>query len=279
MGCMRAFLKKILGFWGRMSEHHISAYAAQAAFFWVLSLIPIILLLLTLVQFTPITKADVMTAAYEFFPTPIRATIISIINEVYNQSRAVIPLTALVAIWSAGKGTLAMTNGLNCIYNVEETRNYVILRVRAAFYTIVLVVSILLTLILLGFGNSISLLVNQYIPVFSYVTDFIIEIRTIAIICVLIAFSLCIYKFLPNNAKCQRKIKNQLAGAFFTSFGWTLASFVISIYMDIFKGFSNMYGSLTTIVLIMLWLYASMYIMLIGGEINVLVEEHLDIEN
>lgn len=262
-----------------MAKHHVSAYAAQAAFFWVISLIPIILLLLTLVQFTPITKADVMTAAYEFFPASIRVTMISIINEVYNQSRAMIPVTALVAFWSAGRGTLAVTKGLNCIYNADESKGYIYLRLRSALYTIVLVVSILLTLILLGFGNSISLLVNKYIPVFSYVTDFIIEIRTVTIICVLIVFSLCIYKFLPNDGKNQRKLKNQLAGSFFTAFGWTLTSFVISVYLDIFKGFSNMYGSLTTIVLIMLWLYFSMYIMLIGGEINVLMEEHLDIED
>ena len=276
---MRVFLKKIFGFWQRMSEHHVSAYAAQAAFFWVLSLIPIILLLLTMVQFTPITKADVMTAAYEFFPASIRVTIISIINEVYNQSRAMIPLTAIVAFWSAGRGTLAVTKGLNCIYEADVSRGSIYLRLRSALYTIVLVISILLTLILLGFGNSISLLVNKYIPVFSYVTDFIIEIRTVTIICVLIVFSLCIYKFLPNDGKSQRKLKNQLAGSFFTAFGWTLTSFVISVYLDIFKGFSNMYGSLTTIVLIMLWLYFSMYIMLIGGEINVLMEEHLDIED
>ena len=74
-------------------------------------------------------------------------------------------------------------------------------------------------------------------------------------------------------------MKYQFPGAVFTAFGWTLASFIFSVYMDIFKGFSNMYGSLTTIVLIMLWLYFCMYVMLLGGEINVLVEEHLDITN
>lgn len=273
---MKALVKKIMSFFDKMAEDHVSAYAAQSAFFLVLSLIPIILLLLTLVQYTPVTKADVMTAAYEFFPTSVRTTIISIINEVYNQSNAVIPVTALAAIWSAGRGTLAITNGLNLIYKQSETRNYIFLRIRAAFYTVLFVVAIVLSLVILGFGNSISILVNQYVPVLRYVTDFIIEIRTIAIICVLSVFSIAVYRFLPNN---RRKLKNQVPGAIFTALGWTLASFVISIYMDIFKGFSNMYGSLTTIVLIMLWLYACMYIVLIGGEINVLLEEHLDIEN
>lgn len=270
---MRALIRKVVDFFGRIAEDHVSAYATQSAFFLVLSLIPIILLLMTMVQYTPLTKADVMAAAYEFFPISIRTTIISIINEVYNQSTAMIPVTALVAVWSAGRGTLAISTGLNCIYDVKETRNYIFLRVRAAFYTILLVVAILLSLVLLGFGNSISLWVNQNIPVFGYVTELIIEIRTIVILCVLVVFTLCIYRFLPNNARNQRKLLHQMPGAIFTAFGWTLASFFISVYMDIFKGFSNMYGSLTTIVLIMLWFYFCMYILLIGGEINVLVEE------
>ena len=271
---MKAFLEKIYKFTDRIGEDHVGAYAAQSAFFLVLSLIPIILLLLTLVQYTPVTKADVMTAAYEVFPSSIRTTIISIINEVYNQSRAMIPFTAVVAIWSAGRGTLAITSGLNCIHRQRETRNYLILRVRAAFYTVLLIVAVVLCLVLLGFGNSISILVNEYVPVFRYVTDFIIEIRTATMICVLVGLSACVYLFLPNH---RGKFKNQLPGAIFTAVGWTLASFVISIYMDIFKGFSNMYGSLTTIVLILLWLYFCMYILLIGGEINVMVEERLDI--
>lgn len=267
---MRAIVKKILLFTSKLKKDHVSAYASQSAFFLVLSLIPIILLLLTLVQFTPVTKADVMTAAYEVFPTTIRATIISIINEVYNQSTAMIPITAVVAIWSAGRGTLAITNGLNCVYEQKENRNFVILRIRAALYTIVLVAAVVLCLVLLGFGNSISVLVNEHIPGLHYIMEFLIEIRIVATICLIVGFSTMVYKFLPNN---KRRWRNQLPGAIFTAFGWILASFIFSVYIDIFKGFSNMYGSLTTIVIIMLWLYFCMYILLLGGEINVLLEQ------
>ena len=166
-----------------------------------------------------------------------------------------------------------MSTGLNMIKGLRETRNYIWLRLRSAVYTVLFLMAIILTLVLLGFGNSISLLVNEHIPVIRYVIDFVIEIRTIMTICFLIIVSVVLYEFLPNK---RGKLKNQLPGAIFTAFGWTLASFLISIYMDIFKGFSNMYGSLTTIVLIMLWLYFCMYVMLLGGEINDLLEEQLD---
>ena len=273
---MREILRKFGKILRKVSEDHVSAYAAQSAFFMMLSLIPMFLLLMTMVRYTPVTQGDIMEVAYEVFPKTISSTIISIIDEVYSQTGTTISLSLLVAFWSAGKGVLAISNGLNTMRGIKETRNYIFVRFRAALYTVLLLLAIILSLVLLGFGNSISFLVNQYVPVIRYVIDFIIEIRTITTICMLIVISTCIYHFLPNK---KGKIKYQLPGAIFNAFGWTFASFLISMYMEIFKGFSNMYGSLTTIVLIMLWLYFCMYVTLLGGEINVLLSEYLDIEN
>lgn len=270
---MREILKKIKNITDKIVEDHISAYAAQSAFFIMLSLVPILLLLMTLVRFTPITQADIMAAAYELFPKTVSSTIISIVNEVYSQTGTAISVSLLVALWSAGKGVLAISNGLNTIRGQIETRNYIFLRLRAAFYTVLFLLAIILSLVFLGFGNSISMLINQYVPVLQYIMDFIIETRTIVMILVLIIFSLSIYMFLPNK---RRRLRSQFPGAIFTAFGWTLASFIFSVYMDIFKGFSNMYGSLTTIVIIMLWLYFCMYVMLLGGEINDLLEQWVD---
>ena len=71
-------------------------------------------------------------------------------------------------------------------------------------------------------------------------------------------------------------MKKQLPGAVFTACGWQLISFVFSIYLDVFTGFSTMYGSLTTIILILLWFYMCMYVILLGGEINALLERYED---
>ena len=115
----------------RISENHTGAYAAQSAFFIVLSMIPFIMLLLALVQYTPVTKADVIRAVTHVLPKTIYPMIVSIVNQVYNQSQAMISLTGLVAIWSAGRGVLAMSAGLNSVYGSKETRNYIYLRLRA----------------------------------------------------------------------------------------------------------------------------------------------------
>ena len=270
---MKELWKKIVKVIEKISGDHVGAYAAQSAFFLMLSLVPILLLLMTLVRVTPVSQMDIVRIVNELFPKTIRMTLISVVNEVYSQTGTTISISILVAFWSAGRGVLAMSTGLNTIKGIQETRNYFVIRLRAAIYTVLFLVTIILTLVLLGFGNSISLLVNEHIPVMQYVTDFIIEIRTITSLCILIVVSVLMYLFLPNK---RGKLKHQLPGAIFTAFGWTFASFLISVYMDIFKGFSNMYGSLTTIVLIMLWLYFCMYIMLLGGELNDILEKYWD---
>ena len=264
---------KVYSLAASVSSHHTGAYAAQAAYFFVLSLIPIILLLLTLVQFTPVTQPDVMAAVKQVFPRSVEGLIVSIVNQVYAQSGTVIPVTIVVALWSAGKGVLAMTSGLNLIYENTESRNYIYLRFRASFYTVIFILAIVLSLTLSVFGNSISLVVYKHVPVLTKVMDLIIRIRTLLTLVVLTLFWDLVYKFLPDRTHLSKTtMKQQLPGAVFTSCGWLLMSFVFSIYLDIFTGFTDMYGSLTTIILIMLWLYFCMYIILLGGELNALLE-------
>lgn len=252
-----------------VSADHVGAYAAQTSYFFMLCMIPIILLLLTMVQYTPVTKADVMTAVIQVFPSSVDSLITSIVNQVYNQSTGVIPITIVVALWSAGKGVLAMTSGLNCVYKCNETRNYVFLRIRATIYTVMFIIVIIFLLVLSVFGNTLNLFIAEHIPIMLGVAEKLLETRIIITPIVLVAFSLMIYKFLPNR---RDKFRYQLPGAMFSAVGWMIISWIFSVYLDVFKGFSSMYGSLTTIVLIMLWMYFCMYCIMLGGELNVLLD-------
>ncbi len=241
---------KVMEITGQVGKDHVGAYAAQAAYFFMLSLIPIILLLITLVQYTPVTKADVMTAVLQVFPKSVDSLITSIVNH--------------------GKGVLALTTGLNCVYDCKETRNYIILRIRATFYTVAFIIVIIFLLVLSVFGNTLNLFVTEHYPLMERFVDQIMQIRGIITPVLLFVFTMMIYKFLPNHIV---QLKVQLMGAAFSAVGWMIVSWIFSVYLDIFKGFSSMYGSLTTIVLIMLWLYFCMYILLFGGEVNVILQD------
>lgn len=249
-------------------NEHMKAYAAQSALYVLISLVPCILLLLTLIQFTPVTKSNILSAVVEIFPSTINVMLVSIINEVYSQSTSVIPLTAVATMWSASRGVLAMSNGLNFVYGQTETRGYVFLRLRAALYTVVFMATIVFTMVLLVFGNSISFLVAQYIPILMPIIELLISVRVVAALWFLSFVFTMAYTFLPN---AKLSFIDQIPGAVFTTICWLFCSLIFSIYLDLFRGFSAMYGSLTTIVLVMLWLNFCMYFLLIGAKINVMI--------
>ena len=131
----------------------------------------------------------------------------------------------------------------------------------------------MLSLVLSVFGNSISVIVYEHAPFLSKVIHKVVQLRIYFTLPLLTFFWDLVYKFLPNRGTAGKTtLRKQLPGAFFTACGWMALSFIFSIYLDIFKGFTNMYGSFTTIILVMLWLYGCMYIILLGGEINAILE-------
>lgn len=263
IGRTRIFLRKC-------QEDHISAFAAQSAFFIVLSLIPFVMLFISLVQYTPVTRSMVMELVGRVMPDYISPFLIPIIDEMYNKSVGIVSVTAVIAIWSAAKGIQYFTNGLNSVYDIEETRNWLMLRLRAIAYTLILLITIVMTLTLMVFGNSIQRLFVEYVPFIASLTMGILKLRSLILLAVLMFFFALLYKMLPNR---KAAIRSQIPGSVMGAVGWSLLSFGISIYVDYFNGFS-MYGSLTTIALVMLWLYFGMYILLVCAEINNVYEDH-----
>ena len=159
------------------------------------------------------------------------------------------------------------------MYNCRETRNYFFLRIRATVYTVMFILVIIFLLVLSVFGNSLNIFIAEHVPFLRNMADWLIRARNIITPIVMIIFLLLIYKFLPNRRDMYRR---QLPGAVFSTLGWMVISWVFSVYVDVFRGFSSMYGSLTTIMLIMMWMYFCMYCILIGGELNVMFGEKID---
>ena len=176
----------------------------------------------------------------------------------------------MVTLWTAGKGITAIIQGLNSVYDVKETRNYFMLRIYGAFYTILMIISIVVILVLIVFGNKIQKYLIQVIPFVGNITGAILRMRYVISIVLLMFVFAVIYEFLPNK---KMKFKSQIPGAVFSAISWSLFSFGFSLYIDYFGNLTNMYGSLTTLIVVMLWLYMCMYIMLSGAEINSMIAE------
>ncbi len=262
-------VNSIKGFVNRAFRDHVSAYAAQAAYFIILSFIPFILFLLTIVRYTPLTQMMVRQVIAEICPENFRGLVLSIVNEVYGKTSAVVPITLLLSLWSSGKGVQAITNGLNTIYHVEETRDWFTTRLWSVFYTFAFVVAVIVSLVLLVFGNSLQKSLTLWQPWLGRLIAQIIGARTLTAFLFLMAVFLALYKVLPNR---KATFKSQMPGAFLTAVAWMVFSYAFSLYYTFFPNTLNMYGSFATIILIMLWMYICMNIVLYGAEVNAYFE-------
>lgn len=249
----------------QIEQDNIGLYAAQSAYFLVLSFIPIVMLLVTLVNFTSLTEANILNAISVIFPETILPFVESIIHEVFDKSVTTISISALFTAWSAGKAIRALQAGLNAVNGIRETRNYFLVRIYAAFYTLIFLVIIVLTLIVWVFGNRIGTIVIHHFPFTQDLVSGFMELRIVFTVLILTVFFLFVFKLLPNK---RQKLKFGLPGALFTSVSWMVFSYGFSIYFDHSNSFANMYGSLTMIVLVMLWVYFCMFLVLIGSELN-----------
>ena len=266
----RKVVETIKGFINSMNKNHTTAYAAQAAYFLILSFIPFMLLLMTSVKYTPLTRDEVIQAVMQVCPENYDSFIRGIVNEVYEKSLGVVPVSAVIAMWSAGKGIQALTNGFNCIYQVEETRNYLMTRIRSVFYTLAFMLAIVLTLTLQVFGNSLQRELSRHLPFLDRLVSMIIGMRVVITLLTLCMVFLLLYKFIPNR---KATFWSQFPGAVLSSLFWSGFSFCFSIYIDVYNGAANMYGSMTTIVLVLLWLYFCMMFVMMGAQVNHYFEE------
>lgn len=265
---MQYFWEKIKKVCNKFKSDHVSEYAAECAYFTILSFIPFIIFFLTLIQFTNIDKSTIYFWIKQIIPISMHELILGVIDEVYSKSIGTISVAAIFALWSASKGFYYLSKGLRKIYNVENSNANVFMRIEGIVYTVFFVIAIIAFLVVMVLGGQIHQFFEQYLKALSIITRYILKIRGVILIIAMIVLFLLIYHFIPRN---KTKISKQIYGAVFSSVAWYITSWCFSVYIDVFKGFSNTYGSLTSIILIMMWVYVCMYIILIGAEINTIV--------
>ena len=262
---IRAFVRKL-------REDTVAAFAAQTAFFVILSFLPFLMFLLTFARFLPFGRGDMLQAVHSFFPAPIRDFMGEVLKEALQKtSGTFLSISAGAALWSASRGVLVIVRGLNRVYGNGETRNYFVLRLLAVCYTIVVTLVLAVTLVLLVFGNQIFLYVQSRVPLMEHAAFFVILIRTVVSLLLLIVFFWALYLFVPDRKPRHSSV--ELPGAVLCAVGWMGFSYLFSFYIDHMADFSAMYGSLTAIVLCMLWLYVCMYLLFAGAEFNVIVSD------
>ena len=264
---LKSKLSSIQTILDNIGEDHISEYSAQCAYYVILSFIPFVILLLTLIQYTGIEQQQLLNIMSSMIPSSMSEMVLGVIREVYSKSVGTVSISLIFTLLSADKGLFALVKGLHSVYHYSDNqeKSIIYLKLTSILKTMVFIILIAVGAVILVFGTPIISTIQEKFGLLENYTIISQILTQIVYVCIVFVVFLCLYKFIPGH---KITFKSQVPGAIFSSVALIIISFVFSKYLDIFKGFSITYGSLTALMLIMMWTYTCFYAIFLGAEIN-----------
>lgn len=276
---IKAFLKKC-------TQDNVNALSGQSTFFLILSAVPLLMFLMTIIVFlgfSPDSNA-VQKAASETVVGQAAGTqeytvlsdfIIKIVREVYEHaSSGTFIITAVMALWSAGKGMYIITDGISRIYRLEQKHTWLLRRIFAMGYTAVLLLMMVLLIGVLVFSSVAEAFISRAINIIPASAELLYGLRyviTTVVLALFMTLALKLYLLRKVDDKRYAKFRVLLPGMIFTAVAWDVLAWGVNLYSRHFT--SSIYGSLGTVFIMMMWIYFMMLFLLYGVQIDYVYRE------
>lgn len=243
----------ILRIFNKIKRDKIFVYASHASFYILISAIPFITLFISLTElFFFVPEHEISNVILSFFPEASLEAAREILEEIfYKSSGSLLSFSAVSLLWTASRGVSALRRGLRFIYGFDTL----------PFITDVLS-SILLMLFMILLVVFLLILAVFSVTITSGIIMFLLGFIVLTVI-----FSLVYFLFSGRKLP----LKSNLPGGISASFFWILFIRIFSFYIEHFSNYSYIYGSLTTIFILVLWLYFSTIIFFLGAELNIIL--------
>jgi len=263
--------------WRGLFEDRVFGWAAELGFYFLFALFP------TLICASSILGL-VARSAHQFYgqllghlaiviPTSAMGAVLKTFNETTSAaSSGKVTFGLIAAIWSASVGVSAVQETLNAVYNIEDSRSYMVARLQAIGLTILVILMVTAGLCsMLGgdyFANLIDHTVHDAILRVAGTVAIRLISWTLASILLALTFAV-LYYWAPD---CNMKWHWITPGAVIGIAGWLLASLGFRLYLHYFNTYSVTYGSLGAVVILLMWFYITGLMLLIGAEVNSQIE-------
>ncbi|WP_085829512.1 YihY/virulence factor BrkB family protein [Clostridium massiliodielmoense] len=253
----------------KLKKDEIFALASQLAYSLLLSFFPFLIFLFTVASFSSLQSEGIIITLKNIIPDSAYNLVYSILNETFEASNVnLLSFSFIITIWIASNGFKAVIRALNKAYGEEEERSFIKIQFMGIISTVILTFLIIFSLFILVLGNIIGLKIITMLslPISLYFIWNVLR-YFVMLIFMIIIFAI-VYKITP----CRKlTFKDVLPGAIFATIGWIIVSLGFSFYVDNFANYSRLYGSIGAVIVLLVWLFLSSIIILIGGEINAIL--------
>ena len=259
----------------RFAKHNVVWSGASLTYFLILSLFPFLIVLLNILSYTSLVRERAVLDMLQFLPLDIQSIIEGFLNDLSNSSsQGLLSVAAFVGLWTASSGVKAIIKAINLAYDYAENRHFLKLRGLSVLFTIALLLMITLVMISLILGPILGRMLFERFGYGDSFTSLWNYLRYIIPLAYMILIFALLYKFSPNIGKNLRiPIREVLPGAVFTTIAWVSLSLLLSYYVSNFGKYAITYGSLGGVIVLLIWMYYSSIVIVLGGEINATLED------
>jgi membrane protein len=251
--------------------------AAEMSYMLTLSVFPLLLSFMAIFSIVGNTAFvnEALNTLSQFAPAEVIAVIQTVLKEVtlLKGYSLVAIIGFLTTLYLASNSISVIIKCLNQSDKIKETRGFLYTKLLSICMVFVYVIFLFFSVNLIIFGQTILNLISKYVHIIPLeVSQLILLLRwpvTFVLIFILAAIN---YYVLPAK---KVKIKTVIPGSAFFTFFWLLGSWLFSIYINNFGSYNKVYGSIAAFAILMIWLYFTSIIILIGGEINNYVFDRL----
>jgi membrane protein len=250
--------------------------AAILSFYFLLALFPLLLFLTALLGYFADAgtelRHNLLTYLRAIVPVSASDLINTTVDEISQKSSGgKVSFGLLTSLWFASSGMGAIIEGLNVAYDVKETRAWWRRTLLAILLTIALAVLIITALALMFYGSRIAGgIANRYGFGAAFTEAWTVLRWLFVLVFVFLAFQ-SIYYFAPDLH--EQQLRWLTPGAAASVILWLLVSFLFGSYLNFYNNYSVVYGSLGAVIILLLWFYLTGVTILIGGEVNALIEQ------
>lgn len=261
-----------------MKHDHVPIVSAGVAFYFFLSLFPTIIAAISIYSLVlePSQIEEQIQRLDLFLPEKAFGLINDFLQPVIERSREEIgwglAVSVLLSLWSANKGTSALFEGINIAYDQDKMRGFLKKNLISLVFTLgALVVGLMSLLIVIFFPLLIERtgLPQEIIRVLEWSRWLILAVILVTVLSMA-------YKIAPNRS--NPKFGWASWGAVIGTFFWLAGSLGFSWYVKNFGSYDDLYGSFAAVVILMLWLFLTAFIVLMGAEINSEMEHQTRID-
>lgn len=260
------FCKFISNLYRRFIDDDVLALGAQMAYYLVLSFFPFLVFLIALISYSPVSSRQVLEGLLGILPEEAYVLVRDTLEEIGGRKNGgLASISGVLSLWFASNGIGAIITGLNKAYDERERRSFIRVKLISLFFTLLLSIAIVFSFTLLVFGGVIKRRLIDGMSLTPFYQGLWDIGRYIFIASVILLIFIILYRYTPSRRMGWREV---VPGAIFSTAGWLITSLGFAYYVDNFGHYSTFYGSIGGVVILLIWLYFSAVIILIGGELN-----------